>query len=194
MNTEDKIAKLAEDLDEWFEEGRSTLAVPDRFAQGRAMDRGVAIVRKLEQLKAGAQKTLKSSIVNGVSAPDQERVASLIKAFNVGAKLAAALHDELLDTDGANKIVLLMNDIAAALDATSQGRSALAQLLDNADSRIRASAGAYLLIRNLMPERVVPVLRAIDQRNEGRSADFTAHRALLDWELRQKAASINNDT
>ena len=80
-----------------------------------------------------------------------------------------------------------MNDIANALDATSNGRAALAVLLDHPDYRVRATAGAYLLIVNLMPERVVPILREIDERSEGRSADFTAHWALLDWDLKQKA-------
>jgi hypothetical protein len=193
MNTEDAIAKLAEDLDEWFEEGHSTLAVPDRFAQDRAIDRGVAIVRKLEQLKTSALKALKSLIAKCASAPDSERMASLIKAFAVGAKLKSALHDELLDTDGEKKIAFLMNDIAAALDTTSQGKSALAELLDHADVRVRASAGAYLLTNNLIPDRVVPLLRTIEERSEGRSADFTAHWALLDWELKQKAAAIKSN-
>ena len=52
MDIEDAIAKLAEELDEWFEEGRSILFVPDRFAQGRAIERGVRIVQQLHRLKA----------------------------------------------------------------------------------------------------------------------------------------------
>jgi len=192
MKPEDAIAKLAEDIDEWFEEGRSILFVPNRFAQGRAIERGVAIVRKLEQIKASALKSLRSSITECASAPDKERMASLIKAFEVAAKLKSALHDELLDTDGEKKFVLLMNDIAASLDTTSQGRAALAELLGRSDSRVRAAAGAHLLINNLMPEHVIPILRAIDERNEGSSAEFTAHWALLNWELKQKTASIDN--
>ena len=117
----------------------------------------------------------------------------MIKAFEAGAKLSAALHDELLDTDGENKIVFLMNDIAVALDATSQGRSVLGELLDRSDARVRASAGAYLLRNNLMAERVVPILRAIEERKTGSSAEFTAHWALLNWELKQKAKQSKPD-
>ncbi len=175
METEDAITRLAEDLDEWFEENRPTLFVPNQFPQGRALDRGIRIVRELERLKAHGLKALKSLMANSVSIPEHQRAASLIQAFEVGAKLAAALHDELLDTNGENKIVLLMNDIAAALDRTSQGRSVLSELLEHSDVRVRASAGAYLLIKDLLPERVVPVLRAIDERKMGKSADFTAH-------------------
>ena len=86
-----------------------------------------------------------------------------------------------------------MNEIATALDATDHGRAALAVLLDDYDERVRASAGSYLLILNLMPERVVPILREIDQTNQGASADFTAHWALLDWELKQKAKAGRPD-
>ncbi len=193
MNTENAIAKLAEDLDEWFEEGRSTLAVPDRFAHERAMIRGMRIVQELERLKAHGLKALKSTVANATSTAENEGVPSLIKAFAVGAKLAAALHDELLDTNGENKIVLLMNNMAAALDKTSRGRAALAELLDHSDRRVRASAGAYLLIKNLMPDRVVPILRAIEEGHQGSSAEFTAHWALLDWELKQKATATDRN-
>jgi hypothetical protein len=118
---------------------------------------------------------------------DDEHVASLVRGFEFAAKLKASLHDELLDTDGSNKIVLLMNEIANALDALGPGRNALGVLLEDADARVRASAGAYLLIANLMPDRVVPILREIDRKNDASSASFTAHWALLDWELKQKA-------
>lgn len=100
--------------------------------------------------------------------------------------LKAALRDELSDTDGGNELVMKMNMIANTLDESRAGRAALAALLDHAKDSVRASAGAYLV--DLMPDRVVPILREIDQKDEGTSADFTAHWALLDWELKQKAA------
>jgi hypothetical protein len=192
MEIDQSIASLAEKLDAWFDSNATTFASADRTAHVRALDRGVATARELDGLKASALKVLKSLIAHSTSAPDDdERTASLIKAFEVGAKLRAALYDELLDVNGYNKIVLLMNDIAAALDTTPQGRSVLGELLDHSDSCVRAAAGSYLLITDLLPERVVPVLREIEQTEGATTAYFTAYRALLDWELRHKSASID---
>ena len=78
-----------------------------------------------------------------------------------------------------------MDKIAKTLDAQEPGRSVLSVLLDHPDIRVRASAGAYLV--NLMPEQAVPVLREIDVREGGNSADLTAHWAILKWDLKQKA-------
>ncbi len=192
MKIDRSISQLAAKLDSWFEASIPMFASADRTTQGRAIVRGVAIVKELDQLKTDGLAALKSLMANYAPIPEGKRVASLLRAFEFGAKLKAALHDELLDTDSGNKIVLLMNDIAAALDATAQGRSALGELLGHSDPRVRASAGAYLLIKNLMSERVVPILRAIDEKSEGSSAEFTAHWALLDWELKQKAAIVDN--
>jgi len=188
MEIDESIAKLAEKFDTWFDGNAATFASADRAAHVRAIDRGVAIARELDRLKASALKALKSLIANSTSAAGDGRTASLIKAFEVGAKLRAALHDELLDINGVNKIVLLMNDIAAALDTTPQGRSALGELLDHSDPRVRAAAGSYLLVDDLLPDKVVPILREIEQAEGATSAYFTAYRALLDWELKQKKA------
>jgi hypothetical protein len=90
------------------------------------------------------------------------------------------------DIDGANKIVGLMNEIANALDAIGPGRVALAGLLDHPDDRVRASAGAYLLVAGLMPERVLTVLHEIEKKGLGDSADFTAYWAIVHWEREGK--------
>ena len=76
-----------------------------------------------------------------------------------------------------------------ALDEMRSGRVALARLLDHPDPGVRASAGAYLI--DMMPDRVVPVLRQIEERNKGSSAGFSAHWVLLDRELKQKNRAAN---
>ena len=187
MEIDDTLAQLATRLDQWFDGSKAPFASGDHTSQRKAILRGVAIIKDLDQLKADGVATIRSLLARQNAIPLEERPALLTRTFEFAARLKAALKDELLDIDGANAIVLRMNDIANALDATSTGRAALATLLDHPDERVRASAGAYLLIVNLMPERVVPVLREIDERSEGRSAHFTAHWALLDWELKQKA-------
>jgi DnaJ-domain-containing protein 1 len=187
MQIDDAIAELATKLDRWFDGNAATFASHDDMGQRKAIARGYTIVKGLDKLKADGLAAITSLLARQNAIPASERSALLIRNFEFAAKLRAVLHDELLDTDGANKIVLLMNKMANALDATGNGRAALAVLLDHPDDRVRATACAYLLIVNLMPERVVPILREIDERSEGRSADFTAHWALLDWELKQKA-------
>lgn len=54
-----------------------------------------------------------------------------------------------------------MNDIAGALDGMGAGRASLAVLLHSPDARVRASTGAYLI--KLMPDRVLPILREIEE-------------------------------
>src|SRR4029077_18800306 len=122
----------------------------------KAIARGFGIVKELDKLKADGIAVITSLLARRNALPASERSTALIRNFEFAAKLRAVLHDELLDIDGANKIVLLMNKMADALDATGNGRAALGVLLDHPDDRVRATAGAYLLIMNLMPERVVP--------------------------------------
>lgn len=184
---EKSITELAAKLDQWFDGSMAIFASDDRASQRKAIARGYTIVKELDKLKSDGVATITSLLARQNTIPLEERSALLTRTFEFAVRLKATLKDELLDVDGANEIIALMNEIANALDATSDGRTALAPLLDHPDERVRASAGAYLLIVNLMPERVVPILREIDERSEGRSADFTAHWALLDWELKQKA-------
>jgi len=120
----------------------------------------------------------------GLVSPN-ERAASLIGGFEFGAKLAAVLHDELLDTDGVAAVVRQMDTIVLALNDIPPGRAALTALFDHADVAVRARAGAYLI--DLMPDRVVPLLKQIDGETDGSGASFTAHWALLAWERVRKS-------
>jgi hypothetical protein len=180
VNTEDAIAKLADDLDAWFEDGRSTLALPDRLAQGRAIDRGIRIVPELDRLKAEGMAAIGARLARANSEPGDTQVASLIDAFRFSSRLADTLHDELLDTDGEHEVWRLMDTIVRILDRISRGRAALDALLDNPSAGVRVAAGAYLI--DLDPQRVIPILREIDEKGRGKSADFGAHWTLLAWE------------
>jgi hypothetical protein len=52
-------------------------------------------------------------------------------------------------------------------------------------AQVRASAGACL--KNLTPERVIPMLREIEEPERANSAHFTAYWTLLRWGARAKA-------
>jgi hypothetical protein len=185
VNTEDAIAKLADDLDAWFEDGRSTLALPDRLAQGRAIDRGIRIVQELDRLKEEGMAAIKAGIVRATAELGDTQFSSLVETFTFSSRLADTLHDQLLDTDAENYIWRMMDSIALALDKIGRGRAALDVLLEDPRAGVRAAAGAYLI--DLDPERIIPILREIDEKGGGNSADFRAHWTLLAWERERQS-------
>jgi hypothetical protein len=186
VGIDDAITQLGAKLDAWLDGNLATIPSMDRVAQFKALLAGVEITKELDLLKAKGLAAITAALNRQDAMTDDERAASLVRTFEFAAKLQATLNDELQDIDGSNKIVDLMNKIANALDAIGPGRVALAGLLDHPDDRVRASAGAYLLIVGLMPERVLSVLHEIADNGRGDSADFTAHWAILHWEREGK--------
>lgn len=184
MNFDEAIAALGKKLDAWLDSHLAAFTLQDWTAWAKALLDGFEITNELDKLVTEALAAITLLLDAQRGTPVEERTASLVRAFEIAAQLKAALH-ELGDTDNCNELVLKMNGIADMLDETPAGRAALAVLLDHSKESVRASAGAYLV--DSMPDRVVPILREIDQKNEGTSADFTAHWALVDWELKQKA-------
>jgi hypothetical protein len=185
MGIDESIVQLGEKLDEWFDGNLATFASQDRVKQGEALLRGVAIAKGLDRLKAEGVTTIAALLNRRDPVTDDQRATSLLRGFTFSSRLADTLHDELLDTDGETKVLHLMDEIVKALDTIGPGRAALAVLLDHPDAGVRASAGAYLI--DLMPERVVPLLREIDQKEHANSAHFTAAWAVLAWELEGKS-------
>jgi hypothetical protein len=184
MKIDESIVQLGAELDEWFDRNRATFASQDRSAQGKSLIRGFEIAKELDRVKADGLAAIATLLDYHEPVASEERIASLVRGFEFAAKLADTLYDELLDTDGGNKITALMNDIAGALDGMGAGRASLAVLLHSPDARVRASAGAYLI--KLMPDRVLPILREIEEGEEGSSAGFHAHWALLRWQQENK--------
>jgi hypothetical protein len=184
MEIDDAIVQLGAKLDAWLDNNLATISSMDRLAQFKALLAGIKITKELDLLKAQGMAAITALLER--QGADEERAASLIKAFEFAAKLEGTLKDELQDIDGANKLVVLMNQIADALDAAGSGRANLAGLLGHPDDKVRASAGAYLLSEGLMPERVLPVLHEIEKKGLGDCADFTAHWAIVHWEREGK--------
>jgi hypothetical protein len=185
MEMDTAIVKLGAKLDKWLDGNLAAFASQDRTAQGKALLRGLEIAKEFDHLKAEGVATIGALLNQQDAITNDERAASLIRAFEFGAKLADALHDEFLDTDGEANAWRLLDGIVLALDKTGSGRAALDVLFDSPDAGIRAAAGAYLI--DLRPERVVPMLRDIDEMGGGRSADFGAHWTLLAWERERKS-------
>jgi hypothetical protein len=186
MNIDESIVQLGQKLDAWWDGFSPMLDSDDRVAQGKALLHGFAIAKEFDRLKADGLATITALLDRHDPVADDERAASLIRGFEFAARLADTLHDEFCDTaDGETKVVRLMDAIVKALDAIGSGRSALAALLNHPNAGVRALAGAYLI--DLMPDRVVPILRDIADSEDGNSAHFRASWALLAWERERKS-------
>lgn len=184
MEIDELIARLGAKLDKWFDENRSTFVSENKKQQAYALLGGFPLVKELDRLKADGLAAIRLLLNPAHLGTPAEYAESLVRGFEFATKLADALHDELLDTDGETKVVHLMNEIASTLDGIGAGRAALAILLDNPSLGVRAAAGAYLI--KLMPSRVVPILREIEDTERGSSAGFNAHSAIIRWERESK--------
>jgi hypothetical protein len=187
MEIDEAIVQLAEKLDAWWEDDISPLLdSKDRVAQAKALLSGFELVKEFDRLKADGLAAITALLARQDEATKEQRTASLIRGFEFGAKLADTLHDEIRDiVNGETKVLRLMDEIVKALDTIGAGREALAVLLDHPEPGVRSSAGAYLI--DLMPQRVIPILRQIEERRDASSASFRAHWILLNWEREGKS-------
>ena len=177
----DEISRLAEKLDAWFDGILPLLESNDAAAQSKALLDGVEIAKEFDRIKEEGIAVL-NALLNRQDNADG-RVASLVQGFAFGVQLLGALY-ELGDTDGGNKGAHLVRDVVKKLDAIEPGGVSLAALLDHPDDVVRVYAGQYLIDR--MPERVVPALRSIDEKNDGRHASMRAMTVLFPWDGDQK--------
>jgi hypothetical protein len=189
MEIDKAIVRLGEKLDAWWDDFSPMLDSEDRVAQGRTLLRGFEIAKEFDRLKADGLAAITALLDRRDPVADDERAASLIRGFEFGARLADTLHDEFSDADGETKVVHLTDAITKALDRIGSGRAALAVLLDHTDPGVRSLAGSYLI--DLMPDRVGPVLRQIEEKADGSGASFRAHWALLAWQ-RQGQSRFNS--
>jgi hypothetical protein len=183
MKIDESISQLAEKLDAWVDRLLPLLESSDTAAQSKALAEGVGILNELDRLKEEGIAAL-NALLNRQDNTDG-RVAFLVQGFGFGVQLLGALY-ELGDIDGGNKVADVVRDVVRKLDAMEPGGVSLATLLDHPDDVVRVYAGQYLIDR--MPERVVPVLRSIDEKNDGSHATIRAMTILFprDWEQKEK--------
>ena len=186
MEIDEAIAQLGEKLDVWCDNNLATFGSKGGMAQVKALLAGSDIAKELDALKAKGLVAISALLDRPRGETDDERVASLVHGFAFGAKLACTLHDELLDVDGETKILQLMSRIVKKLEAIGSGRLALSVLLDHPDARVRALAGNCLL--SSMPDRVLPILRDIEEHENGNSAFFTASNTITHWKRKKQQA------
>jgi hypothetical protein len=186
VEIDDAIVQLGEKLDAWWDDIISPLLdSEDRVAQAKALLSGFELAKEFDRLKVDGLAAITALLARQDETTVEQRVASLIRGFEFGARLADTLDDEFSDVDGETRVVRLMDAIVDALDRIGSGRAALAGLLDHRDAGVRAWAGADLI--DLMPERVVPILRQIEAKVDGGGASFRAYLTLLAWGREGKA-------
>ena len=186
MEADQSIVQLGNKLDAWWGEFSALLDSEDRVTQGRMLLRGFDIAKEFDRLKAEGMSTINALLDRAGSGSDEQRAVLLIRAFEMSARLADTLHDQFSDTaDGETKVIRLADALVKVLNAISPGRVRLAALLEHADPGVRALAGSYLI--DLMPDRVIPILREVHERRRGTSEGFRAYWSLAGWEREKKS-------
>lgn len=185
MGVDGAIVQLGAKLDAWWDEFSAMLDSEDRAAQAEALVGGLEMAKELDRLKANGLAAIQELLDDRSAPSEKERAKSLIRGFELGAKLADTLHDEFGDMETEIKVMRLLDDIVLALDGVGSGRTSIATLLNHPNLGVRVVAGVYLV--DLLPKQVVPILRAADEKKDASSASFRAHWTLLAWERERKS-------
>ncbi len=179
MEVDESIVLLGAELDAWWDEFSPLLDTDDSAAQATALLRGFEIAKRFNRLKTEGLTAIQA-LLDRHGATEDVEPASLVRAFAFAAKLANTLHDEFRDIDGETQVARFTEAIVKTLEESESGRTPLAVLLDHPDAGVRAWAGACLMY--LLPDRVIPILREIMEKEDANCAHFTAYFALLRWE------------
>jgi hypothetical protein len=180
MDIDQSIAQFGEKLDQWLDTSLAIFEGQDPAAQNRALLEGLKLRKEIDRLKADGIATLKALLAQHDQIPEHQRVASLIQGFVFSSKLEDALHDQLGDVAAETRVNRLRYDIVQVLDTLDPDRTALTALLVHPDAGVRGTAGAFLIAT--MPERVIPILRDIEEKQRGSSPGFSASFTLARWE------------
>src|SRR4029077_14960676 len=125
MEIDDAIVQLGTKLDAWLDGNLPTISSMERVAQFKALLAGIEITKELDLLKAKRLAAITPLLARQDAARETERAASLIRGFESAAKLADALHDELLDVNGETAVLRLKGAVVDKLDTLGSGRAAL---------------------------------------------------------------------
>jgi len=110
--------------------------------------------------------------VRRATTPDKRR-KELLDAFEYTARVRSTAQDDLVDDALSAEAEAQLKEIISGLDALKpEGRKALAPFLDSFDLDVRVCAAVALL--ELMPDRVIPILRDLVKNAPGTNAGATA--------------------
>ena len=115
-------------------------------------------------------------------ATDEDKVAQLLQAFSIGAKLVGLWDDAMGNVAISTRFERKLYKVRNSLYAIGGGRlSALSVFLSDDNPNVQVAAAARLM--ELMPERCVPVLKYLGRRDIGSTGRY-ARRFLPDHCLR----------
>jgi hypothetical protein len=179
---ENDIESMMQSIENMFAKFQST---KDKKEKQTLILQMAMIQKKLDTLQA-IQLDMFSKFLNVDSATtDDERVACLLRAFDLGAKLSHIYADIMPDENVCNQVMRQTYDIAHRLDGVGSGRrAALKKFLDDPHLDLRAMAAASL--PDIMPDRAIPILKEIQETAPGTSAGNVAFTTLTMWKGRQK--------
>jgi hypothetical protein len=146
-----------------------------------------ANAKDIEQAQGERRALMATTVADAKSAADpDQRTKKLLAAFALCVKEACAADEEVGDIDTYNFGVKQLGVIGDALSATPPNRfSELAQFLDSSDIQLRAFAAVWL--RQLMPERVLPILKEINKTEPfGTPAGTQVFTAIFELETADK--------
>jgi hypothetical protein len=161
-------------------------AVDDLGKMRRVISRMSEIDRELKAIQAAQMATLTGLVDDRPSADpgaEAERIARLLRAFEFTAELGRIAGDVICDTDLKNQWTDQRRRIVTILDEVDPQRRHLLPLLEHPLPDVRACAAAYLM--EVMPERALPVLRAVHESHRGLNAGWTAFFVLYRHDVEQ---------
>jgi hypothetical protein len=153
----------------------------DLSAQRTIIRQLAELESKLKRIEASYRIGLQSVMLAvGDARTPQERLEKLLAAFGVIAWIRSSAQDDLVDDSLSDEADAQMRLVIGGLDETQpNGRKALIGYLGSHNPDQRACAAVALL--DLMPDRVLPVLRDLAENEPGTNAGATALDALSKW-------------
>ena len=88
MEADKAIAELGARLDEWFDGSAETFASQDRTAQGKAILRGVEIIRQFDRLKADGKAAFTAWLIAAIRRQTRKVGRRLSEHSNLAPDLA----------------------------------------------------------------------------------------------------------
>ncbi|HEX7970337.1 MAG TPA: hypothetical protein VF502_19095 [Stellaceae bacterium] len=178
-NDDERIAQLMLAIEDQFERFR---AAPDQKAEADVILEMLRLKKEVDAALSEQRAAVAALLDRARQATnDDERAAELVRAFALLTRHSYIAKEELGDVDASNETVDQRNAIADQLDAIGSGRRRdLAPLLEDADPGIRHAAACWLL--RIMPERALPVLRDVAEKERGTTAGFRASTTLMMYE------------
>lgn len=177
---EERLEELVQAMLGAFEQFEPGTTANDQKAQFEAIRRMALAEKEIQAILAeqdAAVKALLGKKGDGKESSKDNRVKTLLKAYEFCARRRDVAKDVLGDVNTYNKITKQMIALAKEFEEIKPDwKLLLVPFLDHTNAAVRASAAEDLV--KLMPERALPVLRQLEEEHRGTSAGMIAYWAI----------------